>query len=115
MALGIKDGRNINARLVASVRTVSINSVTATTIAVPFERISFRSCLAPDLVDVDIIIRYYPAAQDNIKQGDVLTRYTSGNNNLFKPEHKMDVDNMYYGEISAISVNGTHDLFITEY
>jgi hypothetical protein len=114
--MGFKAGRNINSNTSADVSTVTINSVTATTISLPNDdRISFRACLSPDLVDLNVIIRYYPAAQDNLKQGDVLTRATAGNNNLFRPVHKMDKDNVYYGEISAISVNGTHDIYITEY
>lgn len=109
-------GRNINSNTVASVRTVQINSVTATVIAVANnERISFSTCIEPEAIDKNIAIRYYPAAQDNIFQGDVLTRYTAGNDSLFRPNHSMDADNMYYGEISAISSNGTHDLYITEY
>jgi hypothetical protein len=111
----LQRGSNANSNTAASVSTVEINSVTATTIAVANnKRISFRACLSPNLVDLNIIIRYYPAAQDNLKQGDVLTRATAGNNNLFRPVHEMDA-NLYYGEISAISVNGTHNLYITEY
>ncbi len=112
----INKGRNINSNTEASVRVVEINSVTATTIAIANnERISFCTCLAPDTVDVDVVIRYYPSAQDNSFVGDTLTRHTAGNANLFRPVHCMDKDNMYYGEISAMALNGTHDLFITEY
>jgi hypothetical protein len=112
----LKTGRNINSNTVASVRTVEINSVTATTIALANdERIAFRVCLAPDAIDEDVVIRYYPAATDNIFHGDVLTRHTAGNANLFRPVHYMDKDNMYYGEISAMTLSGTHELFVTEY
>jgi hypothetical protein len=112
----MKKGRNINSNTAASVTTVEINSVTATTIsAANNDRISFRACLAPGTIDEDVVIRYYPAATDNIFQGDVLTRHTAGNANLFRPVHFMDVDNVYYGEVSAMTLNGTHELFITEY
>jgi hypothetical protein len=109
-------GRNVNSNDTADVKVIEINSVTATTISIPNDkRISFSACLSPNLIDLNIIIRYYPASQDNILRGDVLTRVTAGNNNLFRPVHSMDTDNIYTGEISAISVNGTHDLYITEY
>jgi len=109
-------GRNVNSNTEASVTTVEINSVTATVIAVANnQRISFRTCLAPDTIDEDVVIRYYPAATDNIFQGDALTRHTAGNANLFNPTHIMDKDNMYYGEISAMTLSGTHELFVTEY
>lgn len=103
----------------ANVNIIEINSETATTISIENpNRISFSACLPPyffDLIDLNIIIRYYPAAQDNILRGDVLTRVTAGDNNLFRPVHKMNTDNIYTGEISAISASGTHDLHITEY
>jgi hypothetical protein len=112
----LKTGRNINSNDVASVTSIPINSVTPTTIAVANgDRISFSVCLEPGNVDVDVAIRYYPAAQDSNFMGDVLTRFTQGNNNLFNPVHRMDVDNPYYGEVSAISENGTHNIYITEY
>ena len=112
----LKQGRNINFNDVASVTTVTINSVTPTVIAVVNDkRICFSAFLEPGTVDVNAVIRYYPAAQDSTFQGYVLTRYTSGNNNLFRPDHKMDIDNPYYGEISAMSQNGTHNLYIIEY
>ncbi len=112
----LNKGRNINSNDTASVTIVSINSVTATVIAAANpDRMSFSVSLAPDLIDVNVAIRYYAASADNLVKGDVLTRVTLGNNNLFKPSHSMDTDNIYTGEISAISVNGVHDLYITEY
>lgn len=109
-------GRNINSNDTASVTAVQINSVTATTISIAnSERISFTVNLDEAHVDADVAIRYYPATQDNDFTGTVLTRYTLGNSNLFNPIHKMCVDNVYTGEISAISSNGTHTLYITEY
>ena len=109
-------GRNINSNDAASVTSVQINSVTATTISLPnSERVSFSVSLDENSVDVDVAIRYYPAAQDNDFVGDVLKRFTLGNNNLYKSNHKMCTDNIYTGEISAISDNGTHNIYITEY
>ena len=108
--------RTTNTNDVAIVTSVQINSVTATTISVSnSDRISFTASLDENSVDVDVAIRYYPAAQDNDFMGDVLKRFTQGNNNLYKSNHKMCTDNIYTGEISAISNNGTHNIYITEY
>lgn len=111
-----KEGRNKNTNDVAIVNTVTINSVTPTTISVVnLNRIYFSATLAPGIDDVDAFVRLYPSAQDNIKHGEVLTRRLSGNDNLFTPKFTMMVDNNYTGEISAMSLNGTFDLMITEY
>lgn len=106
--------RNVNTEVDHSI--VAINSVTATTIAVSrLKRMTFSACLEPGIFDVNVFIRYYPAATDNIKQGrDVLTRYTAGNDNLFRPLHEMLPDNVYSGEISAICDAGTVNLLIAE-
>lgn len=109
-------GRNRNVTSEVDHDLVTINSTTATTLVVSREnRISFSACLAPGLTNVDVYIRYYPAADDNIKQGrDTLIRDTMGNTNLFKPMHEMLTDNIYDGEISAISLSGTVDILVTE-
>lgn len=112
----LKVGRNSNKNSVASVTRVQINSVTATTIALPNpDRIYFSVCLAHGTIDVDAVIRCYPATTDNNYDGEVLTRHTLGNANLFRPDWAMTPDNIYTGEVSAISINGTFDLIITEY
>ena len=111
-----KLGRNINIAAEVDHAIIPIDSVTATTIVLPKnDRITFSACIEPGIFDVDVYIRYYPAAQDNIKQGrDVLTRKTLGNTNLFRPLHEMLADNIYDGEISAIALSGTVNLLITE-
>ena len=108
-----KDGRNENSIDIANVTTYAINSATATTIFVANPDLLFQSfCLDPDITDVDIFLRPYPAAQDNIKRGDVLTRDTFGNSSLFRPYMAMPVDCLYKGEWSAISLSGTSDLHV---
>ena len=109
-------GRNSNRTDEVDHYIVPINSVTATTIAIIREkRITFTALLEPGDFDVDVLIRYYPAAKDNIKQGrDSLTRRTLGNNSLFRPLHEMPSDNIYDGEISAICLSGSANLHITE-
>ena len=110
-------GRNINSNAVASTNTFTLNSVTATTISgVNLERMSFSATIKPGITNVDVFIRYYPALTDDVKQGaDVLTRRVLGNDNLFRPNMKMDTDNIYTGEISAITDIGTTDVTVTEY
>lgn len=111
-----KVGRNINSNTEASVRTIEINSVTATTIsAINLERIFFHVSLEPGITNEDAFIRLYPAGTDDLSKGMVLSRDTFGNSNLFKPAWEMTPDNVYTGEISAISLNGTFNLLVTEY
>ena len=106
-------GRTENSNDAANVATYTINSTTATTIFVANPDLIFQSfCLDPDVTDVDIFLRPYPAAQDNIKHGDVLTRDTFGNSSLFRPYMAMPVDCLYKGEWSAISLSGTSDLHV---
>jgi hypothetical protein len=109
-------GRNQNTNDIAVVTTYTVNSTTATTIsAVNLDRISFEVHLDPDSTDVEVLVRLYPAADDNLKRGNALVRDTFGAYSLFKPDWRMQSDNMYTGEISAISVSGNVDIHVTEY
>lgn len=62
-----------------------------------------------------MFIRLYPASDDNDHKGVVITRDTFGNSNLFKPGWRMSADNIYTGEISALSSVGSVDIHVTEY
>lgn len=100
----------------ATVTTYTINSVTATTIAVSnTSRIAFIASLDAGTADVNLFIRLYPAATDNIQKGIILARRTSSNDALYHPVWQMDGDNIYTGEISAITSAGTFDVHVTEY
>lgn len=112
----ISIGRNQNTNDAATVTTYEINSVTATVISVvnPL-RIAFGACLDPGITNVDVFIRLYPAAADNLKRGEVLTRDTFGNSSLFRPSWTTIPDNIYTGEISAISQSGLVTIHVTEY
>ena len=112
----ISIGRNQNTNDVATVTTYEINSVTATVISVVSPlRIAFGACLDSDTTSVDVFIRLYTAAADNLKRGEVLTRDTFGNSSLFRPSWTMMPDNIYTGEISAISQSGLVTIHVTEY
>lgn len=106
---------NINTNDTTTTSTITINSTTATTIlAANPERIWARVSLDFGLTSVECMIREYPAATDNIKQGEILVRNTTANDSLFKPVYHTFANNVYTGEISAIANTGTFDLKVTE-
>lgn len=109
-------GRNINSNDVATVTSYTLDSVTATTISVAnSSRIYFSVCLDSGVTDEDVAIRLYPAAADNIAKGEFLTRRNSSNDSNFRPSWSMPSDNIYTGEISAITNSGTMTVHVTEY
>ena len=110
-------GRNINTNDVATVTSVTVGTAVAATLATPNpERIHISFCLAfdPNNADVDVAVRAYPAAVDNL---EMLTRHTAGNANLFRPQWETPTDNPYTGEFSAISAPGSGDvdIIVTEW
>jgi len=109
-------GRNANSNDVATVTTYTLNSVTATVISLAnSERMYFTVCLDRGSTDEDVAIRCYSAATDNVFRGEVLTRRTGGNDALFRPSWAMPVDNLYTGEVSAITDSGTMVVHVTEW
>ena len=109
-------GKNTNTNEDAAVSTFSVNSVTPTLIAASNpDRIAISVCLSPGNQDTDVFIRLYPASVDAIKQGEVLTRKTLANDNLFRSSWSMKEGSVYTGEISAITNIGTTDIHVTEY
>lgn len=114
--MGRMTGRNKNTNDVASVAEVTINSVTATTIAIENpDRLFFEADIESGNVDVIVYLRLYAASVDNTKKGIVLTRKVSSNDGFFRVNWSMPPDNIYTGEISAISETGTFNLYVTEY
>ena len=113
-------GRNINTNDDPTVTRVTVNSSTATLLAAANpERLHVSFCLAFDPVnaDVDVAIRAYPAATDDLLDGEMLTRHTAGNANLFRPSWSTPTDNPSTGEFSGISAPGSGDvdIIITEW
>lgn len=109
-------GRNTNTNDVATVKSYTLNSVTAITIALPnTSRIHFSVCLDFGITDEDVAIRLYPAATDDLPKGEFLTRRTASNDALFRPSWTMTPDNIYTGEISAITTSGLMVVHVTEY
>ena len=60
--------------------------------------------------DRDCWIKLQPASQDNDKKGIFMHRRGGGNDTW-----QMPTDNIYTGEISAISEGGSSDIYVTEY
>ena len=110
------EGRNRNTNDTASVQVIEINSVTAKVLSLPNNgRFYFSVNLESGISTQSAFIRLYPASTDNAKKGILLSRTTAGNDNISLLEWAMPIDNVYTGEISAISENGTFNLIITEY
>lgn len=111
----VMNGRNINTTDEVVTTTVTINSVTATTLVADNpDRLWLRISLDSGLADVEAFIREYPAADDNIEHGELLIRNTFATNSLYNPLYKTDPDNVYTGEVSAISVLGSFNLHVME-
>lgn len=108
-------GRTSNTSPDSTVTTYTINSVTATTIAVAYPtRTELRVSLDGGISDIDVYIREYPAATDNIAHGHLLTRRNNANNTVFALNYCNHPDNPYTGEYSAITTVGTVDIHVTE-
>lgn len=108
-------GGNLNVTDETVTTTVTINSVTATTlVAANPARLYLRISLDSGLANTEAFIREYPAADDNIKHGELLIREISANHSLFNPIYKTDPGNVYTGEVSAIAFVGSFDLHIME-
>jgi hypothetical protein len=109
-------GRNYNRHDEAFVSTHLLDSVTPVVIGnINEKRIYFSVCLAAGITDENVAIRLYPAGTDSIAQGEILTRRNSSNDANFRPSWAMSTDNIYTGEISAITSSGTATVHVTEY
>jgi len=105
-------GRNINRNETATQATIELNSSTATKIA---DANLFRTVLEiyidPGAGNNMIFIKTQAAGVDNLKQGPWLGK----DGVIYENFWKMATDNIYTGEVSAISNSGTPTVFVTEY
>ena len=109
-------GRNQNKNDTAVVTTVEVNDTTAAVVvAANPARIHITINLDGGTAEEEVFVRFYPAADDNLKRGMVIKRKIIGATSINDPRVTMDGDNVYTGEISAISESGTFDLHITEF
>jgi hypothetical protein len=109
-------GRTVNSSASSNIAAITLNSTTSTVLAVANEnRIHFEVSLDPGIGDADIFIKLQPASTDNDKKGIPLVRNTTGNDTLFEPRWVMPSDNIYTGEISAISEENTPIAQVTEF
>ena len=115
-----KEGGNINWNDTPVVTRVTVGTASAITLAPANpKRLHISFCLAFDSnnADVDVAIRAYPAATDDLVNGEMLTRNTAGNANLFRPNWQTPANNPSRGEFSAISAPGSGDvdIIVTEW
>lgn len=114
--MGRIKGGNRNTNDEAVVTRIPVDSVTPVVLSASNpDRMYFSVCLAPDVVDVDLAVRCYPAVDDTNVDGVILTRKVTGNDGFFRPSWTMPPESPYTGEISALSMNGTHDVIVTEW
>lgn len=100
---------------IANVVSVNLSATVAVQLAGSNPlRQSFRVDLSPGVTDEEVFIRLYPTAQDNIKQGIVISRVNGFPNNPSFFELNASVSG-YTGEISAITNSGAATVFVTEY
>ena len=99
----------MNSNTESEVTAVTLNTTTAVTL-VPINdrRIMFE--VNNNNASHAFWLRFYPAAQDNLKQGIYIS--SKAWNRTF---YTMPVDNIYTGEISAISETDSPIAYITEY
>lgn len=112
----LKIGRNRNTNDEAVVTTVEVNDTTATILlAANDNRIGVVINLNGGTADEEIYIRYFAAAVNNNKQGIIIKRKIIGATSINDATWEMTGDNIYTGEVSAISEEGTFNVHITEY
>jgi len=106
-------GRNFNTNDVAAVTSVDLNSTTATKIAdVNADRLTFH--VNSNDENNAVWIKLQAASVDNDKKGIFLARNIAAAG-PGRSLYDMPTDNVYTGEISAISEAGTPTVYITEY
>lgn len=106
-----KVGRNQNVTDTVNTTTVGINSTTSTTLlAANPDRLWAKVSLDVGGGQAGAFIRDYAAATDNNKAGELIFRTAQG----AVSKYVTIVDNVYTGEISAISVSGTINVHVME-
>ena len=113
-------GTNLNKSDSCITTVIELDNGTAVKIgdAMPLngsKRIGFKVFLDPGTFDIDVAIREYPAATDNLFRGNIITRRTMGNSNVFKGDFIMPEFAIYVGEVSAIAQGGSTSIHVMEY
>lgn len=115
MALRRERNRNTNTAATLS-DAITLNATTAVKIAdVNKNRIFFSVSLAPGLTTRNVFIKLQAASVGDNQKGIILYRDFTANDNAFLPTWGMPTDNIYTGEISAITQSGAQDVYVTEY
>lgn len=109
MTVDITRTRNTNDVAILPVGIV-LNSTTSTTIRIENGRRIFFH-VNNDAETVRVWIKLQAASEDDEKKGILLRRFTDRGDHFWE----MPTDNIYTGEISAISESGTPTVYVTEY
>ena len=107
--LSFNDDATVTKHTLSSTTPTKIGNISNKT-----ERIFFRVDLQAD-GDAAVYIRLYPSAANNDKKGILLYRSAAGNDNMHIPYWEMPLLQKYLGEISAIALVGTPDIYVTEF
>ena len=102
-------GRNANFSDSATIEKVELNNTTSVKIADANKGRTFFH-INSNGSPFEVWIKLQPAHIDNDKKGIFLHKSIEGGNFWEMPE-----DNIYTGEISAIAVNGSPTIYVTEY
>ena len=115
MSERIERTRNTNDEATLS-DAITLNDATSVKIAdADSRRIFFHICLEDGTTDKAVFIKLQAAIVDDDKKGICIIRRMSGNDNLLIMDWTMPTDNIYTGEISAISVDGPINIYVTKY
>lgn len=115
MALKITRNRNTNDTATIS-SPITLNQTTTVKIADANEdRIFFNVSVDCGVVTDCVFIKLQAASTDDDKKGIILATTAAASQNAFKLDWQMTPDNIYTGEISAITKNGAVVVVPTEY
>ena len=99
-------GRNINNNSVATLSSTALNASTSTKICDACSNGCRFSLIVTNPSSQDVWLKLQAASVDDDKKGIYLPK---------KSHWEMQVDNIYVGEISAISDSGSPTIYVTTY
>ena len=99
-----------------STSKIELNSTTATKIAdANTDRRFFHATINGSSSEVSVFIKLQAASVDNSKEGIWIGRELDEDGSYGNICWEMPRDAIYTGEISAIAVSGSPDIYVTEY
>ena len=110
-------GNNRNTTDITS-QTIVALTANVSTVIIPAnpDRIYFSVCLDCSVTPpICIFVKLQAASIDNNLIGEVLFRDQSANDSVTQMRWEMPSDNIYTGEICAITASADVDVYVTEY